>query len=251
MSKLRSKILAILIPIIIVSLLASSGIVYQISKTKVKDHIIKQNETQSQLLANETALWLGQFYTLIDMSARTDNKTPLSNDQKLEHMGEMMKIDSAVTDIYMGLADGIMLDGSGWEPPTTYDPRTRPWYMAAIESNKTAFGDPYLDQVTNKVVTSVASPVYKSNGSLKGVLSADIQLDVISNKINEVKVGEEGYAFIMTNGGIIVAHPVVDMISKNGFTDVDDDIKKLTEFVTSNESGSYEYQYDGSTKMAT
>ncbi|MBF4692383.1 hypothetical protein ISU02_04610 [Fusibacter sp. Q10-2] len=50
-----------MIPIIIVSLLASSGIVYEISKTKVKDHIIRQNETQSQLLSNETGLWLGTF----------------------------------------------------------------------------------------------------------------------------------------------------------------------------------------------
>ncbi|GAU79133.1 methyl-accepting chemotaxis protein [Fusibacter sp. 3D3] len=251
MQKLRTKILAILVPIIIVSLLASSGIVYQISKTKVKEHIMKQNENQAHLLANETGLWLGKFYTLIDMNSKTDHKISITNSDRIEFMSEMMKIDSAVTDIYMGLTDGTMLDGSGWVPSADYDPRIRPWYTDALKNNASAYGDPYLDMVTNKMVTSVGAPVLDKNGNFKGVLAADVQLDVISDKINQVKVGEDGYAFIITNGGIIVAHPVAEMISKNGFTDVNGDLKQLTEYVTQNASGSYEYKYEGSAKIAT
>ncbi len=251
MKSLRARMLIILIPIVVISLVACTGIVYQVAKTKISNQIISQNESQAQLLSNETGIWLGKFFTLIDMSGKTDGKMPLSDAARLEYMGEMMKIDPAVTDIYFGTAEGKMLDGSGWVAPADYDPRVRPWYGAATALGKTAYGDPYLDLVTNKVVTSVSTPVMNPDGTVKGVLAADIQLSEVTNKINEVKVGESGYAIIMTNTGVIVAHPDVEQIGKNGLTDLGDDIKKLTETVTQNEKGSYQYTYNKDLKIAT
>lgn len=251
MKSLRAKMLLILIPIVVISLIACTGIVYEVAKTKISNQIISQNESEARLLSNETGLWLGKFFTLIDMTGKTDAKNVMTDAERIELMSEMMKIDPAVTDIYFGTASGVMLDGSGWVPPADYDPRVRPWYGAATAIGKTAYGDPYLDLVTNKVVTSVSTPVMNADGSVKGVLAADIQLSDVTNKINEVKIGESGYALIMTNGGVIVAHPDVEQIGKNAMTDLGDDIKKLAEAVTTNEKGSYQYAYNGQMKIAT
>lgn len=251
MKKLKTKMLVILVPIIIISLLASSGMVYQFSKNKITEQILTSNEKESSLLANETGLWLGRFFTLVDMTAKTDNKIPLDNQQRLELMAEMMKIDPAVTDIYLGLANGVMLDGSGWEPPADYDPRTRPWYTSAINANQTAYSDPYVDLVTNQVVTSVSSPILDQSGNVKGVLAADVQLNAVTDRINQLKIGDDGYVVIMTNAGVFVAHPDPEFISKNGFTDFDEGVKKLTEVVTSQENGTYEYVFEGDKKVAS
>lgn len=251
MKSLRAKMLLILIPIVVISLVACTGIVYQVAKTKISSQIINQNESEARLLSNETGLWLGKFFTLIDMTGKTDAKNVMTDAERLGLMAEMMKIDPAVTDIYFGTASGVMLDGSGWVAPADYDPRTRPWYGAATTLGKTAYGDPYLDLVTNKVVTSVSTPVMNADGSVKGVLAADIQLSEVTNKINEVKIGDSGYAFIMTNGGIIVAHPDAEQIGKNTLTDLGDDIKKLAETVIKNEKGSYQYSYKNDMKIAT
>lgn len=251
MKTIRIRMLAILIPIIVVSLLASNGTLFLFAKDQITNQILVQNKNQTQLVSNETGLWLGRFFTLIDTTAQNDYHLPLDNDQRLKLMGNMMKIDPAVTDIYLGLENGVMLDGSGWVPPSDYDPRQRPWYGAAISAGKTEFSDPYMDMVTNKIVTSVSSPVKNPDGSLKGVLAADIQLTDVTNKINEIKVGESGYALIMTSSGTIIAHPDQTVIGKNGLTDLGDDIKRLTEAVISDKSGSYQYKYEGIAKIST
>ncbi len=251
MKSLRAKMLLILIPIVVISLVACTGIVYEVAKTKISNQIISQNESEARLLSNETGLWLGKFFTIIDMTGKTDGQNVMTDAERLKFMGEMMKIDPAVTDIYFGSAGGTMLDGSGWTPPADYDPRARPWYGAAVALGQTAYGDPYVDLVTNKVVTSVSTPIMNADGSVKGVLAADVQLSEVTNKINEVKIGESGYALIMTNTGVIVAHPDQEQIGKNGLTDLGDDIKKMTETVTKNEKGSYQYSYNGDMKIAT
>lgn len=251
MKTIRARMLSILIPIVVISLLASSGILYNLAKDKISSHIIQQNQSDAQLISNETGVWLGRFFTLIDMSAKTDGHLKLDNAARIKYMGEMMKIDPSVSDIYLGTAEGAMLDGSGWVPPADYDPRIRPWYGSAIDAGGTAYSDPYLDLVTGKVVTSVSSPVKKADGSILGVLAADIQLIDVTENINAVKVGETGYAIIMTNGGTIVAHPNTEMIGKSGLTELGDDIKNLTEAVTKSDLGTYYYSYEGVKKIAT
>lgn len=251
MKTIRFRMLAILIPIIVVSLLASNGTLFYFAKDQISKQILTQNQNQTQLVANDAGLWLGRFFTLIDSTAQNDYHLDLDDQARISLMGNMMKIDPAVTDIYLGLENGVMLDGSGWIPPSDYDPRKRPWYGAAVTAGKTEFSDPYLDLVTNKIVTSVSSPVKNTDGSLKGVMAADIQLTDVTTKINEVKVGETGYALIMTAQGVIIAHPDETIIGKSGLTDLGEDVKKLTEEVTSNKSGSYQYVYQGVKKIST
>lgn len=64
-----------------------------------------------------------------------------------------------VSDLYVGTADGKMIDGSFWVPDADYDPRTRPWYQAGEKSEDTIFTDAYIDMTTNKLVVAVAHQI--------------------------------------------------------------------------------------------
>ncbi len=251
MKTIRAKMLVILIPIIIISILATAGSLLSIAKENITQNIIKQNQGETKILAGETGLWLGQFFTMIDSYAKADYKINMDDAGRISLMAQMMKIDSAVTDIYIGTTEGVMLDGSGWTPPADYDPRKRPWYGEALQADKTAYGDPYVDMVTGKVVTSVSSPIKDEGGKVRGVMAADIQLASVTDKINAVKVGETGYAAILTSTGVFVAHPDKTLIGKNGLTDFDADIKGLTQAVIQNDYGSYFYTYKGVKKICT
>jgi methyl-accepting chemotaxis protein len=204
--------LGTLLPLIIVALLIASGTLYFVSKQQITDYILEQNQNKAELTAKEIGIWMNGILSMMDTLVRGDQYFALTDQEQLALMGAMMKTDPAITDIYMGTELGVMLDGSGWTPPADYDPRKRPWYPAAVTSGKTAYSDPYLDLVTGKVVTSVAGPVKKANGTLKGVISADVQLDVITALINKATVGKTGYAFIISTTGTIVAHPTNEII---------------------------------------
>ncbi len=208
----RARMLGTLLPIIIISLLVASGTLYFVAKDQISTYILDQNQSKAEVTAKEIGIWMNGIFSMMDTLAKGDQFFALTNEEQLAMMGSMMKMDPAITDIYIGMEDGVMLDGSGWVPPSTYDCRERPWYKAGVAAGKTLYGDPYLDMVTSKVVTSVAGPVKKADGSLKGVISADVQLDRVSELINTAKVGKTGYAFIVSTSGIIVAHPINEII---------------------------------------
>jgi methyl-accepting chemotaxis protein len=252
MKKLNTKILVILMPIILIALMASSGIVYKFSNDKLEEKIMLINEKESRLLANETGQWLGKFYNMIDVTAKTDEQMLLTDQQRLNLMEKMISFDEAITDVYFAFENGLMLDGSGWEPTADYDPLARPWYIEALAEKDTVYGDPYVDKATGLVVASVSSPVLHPNGLLKGVLSADIELNAVTERINSMAIGENGFVSIMTNKGVFVAHPDENMISKNALSDVEDEeIRLLAESVTKDDEGSVTYLYNKIESVAT
>ncbi len=40
------------------------------------------------------------------------------------------------SDVYIGTRGGVLIDGAGWPPPASYDPRQRPWYRRAVAAGK-------------------------------------------------------------------------------------------------------------------
>lgn len=58
--------------------------------------------------------------------------------------------DPTLLDLYVGLENGKMIDGSGGELPAGYDPRTRDWYKQTKAKNP-CFTDAYIDALTQKL----------------------------------------------------------------------------------------------------
>lgn len=74
--------------------------------------------------------------------------------------------------------------------------------------------------VSNPIVTtkgenmfSIATPI-KSNGKLKGILLANIDLQGINKIIQQAKIGDDGYAFAINKIGEKIAHEDLDLVVK-------------------------------------
>ena len=87
-----------------------------------------------------------------------------------------------------------------------YDLFSRPWYRAAIERGKPAWGDiytwsaPYLNLALPAVL-----PLYGENGELEGVFGVDLSLLDISTFLQNLEVGYTGETFIVERNGLLVA----------------------------------------------
>merc|ERR1711916_207751 len=68
--------------------------------------------------------------------------------------------------------------------------------------------EPYKFEVNGKNVlnTTVSTPMYH-NGKLVGVVGIDISLDAIVQRVSKLKLLDNGYGFIVTDNGTIIAHP--------------------------------------------
>jgi len=88
-----------------------------------------------------------------------------------------------------------------------YDPRGRPWYTAAKKAGETIWTKPYIDANTKKLVVTCATPVYRGNKTLVGVVGFDVLLDTIQKDILTLDIGYKSYAFLVGSTGNALVRP--------------------------------------------
>lgn len=93
-----------------------------------------------------------------------------------------------------------------------YDPRTRPWYKAAIAANRPVWSDVYLGFTVKELLITAAHPVYDQNNQLLGVLGIDVLIGEINRFLANLEIGETGEIFILEPNGMLVASSLGETI---------------------------------------
>lgn len=103
--------------------------------------------------------------------------------------------------------DGKAISGDkSWEPVSSWDARSRPWYKEAKNKGSLIVTAPYADSVNNEILISIATPL-KQNGQFKGALFFDMSLAGLASIVNNVNLFDAGYLFIVDRDGVTIAHP--------------------------------------------
>jgi len=91
-----------------------------------------------------------------------------------------------------------------------YDPRERPWYMAAKAANgKTTRTNAYYWAADDLVIVSTVKAII-DNGQLIGAQGMDVSLGGLTDIIADIKLGETGYLMLIEDSGSVlvdVKHP--------------------------------------------
>jgi len=124
---------------------------------------------------------------------------------------------------------GLRLIEQVTDPTDAYDPRLRPWYVAAVQREGLVWTDPYVFYSSRKPGVTTASPVFHADGSLRGVVGVDIEIDQISQFIAQREIGRNGSAFILHRTGQVIAFPQPEKISYAGKPDEPARLPHITE----------------------
>lgn len=89
------------------------------------------------------------------------------------------------------------------EPQVAYDPRGRPWYVAAKKAERAAFTAPYIFS-SSRLPGITCARVLAHGG---GVFGADISLARFMDMLTERKAGEHGVLWLVTDANRLVAYP--------------------------------------------
>ncbi|WP_069998505.1 HD domain-containing phosphohydrolase [Cellulosilyticum sp. I15G10I2] len=120
---------------------------------------------------------------------------------------KLMADNPSFSSIYFGTPKNKMVNGSGWMPPPTFDLRTRPWYKKAIQEDGLIYTEAFLNASNDHYVVTVAQPVYDLDNQFLGVVAGDISIEGILNLIEDQKISDYGYSFLIDGKGNILAHP--------------------------------------------
>ncbi|EGQ9807521.1 methyl-accepting chemotaxis protein [Vibrio parahaemolyticus] len=104
-------------------------------------------------------------------------------------------------------SNGFVIENDdGWDAGPDYDPRQRPWFIAAKNKGDLVVTDPYVDASSKNVIISVGTPV-KQNGWFLAGMFYDLELTTLSDLVNQVNLFDAGYLFLVTDDGTTIAHP--------------------------------------------
>ena len=213
LNKLQNKLILIfallLIAVMVISQLVTGT---QMSKNFSEELDVKGTE-QAKALSQITELRLNNYardvlrfsenQQIIDMLQNSPTITP----EMVKEMKAYTKINSEVASIYMGNSSKTMFDPEFNVYEDDYDPLVRPWYKLANDnSDKVQFTEPYMDLVSKKMKVSISKAIVQNNKVL-GVIAIDLNLDSITEQINETNVGYNGYGFILDGEGNPVVLP--------------------------------------------
>jgi HAMP domain-containing protein len=154
---------------------------------------------------------------------------------------------------YPGSILGPLSDPARLADP--YDPRGEDWYTTIwSDPNKLVFVEPYYDEFDEVLLISIGKVVYRNSNPF-AVISGDITIEDIKEKVINVEVLESGYAFLLDSSGGVVAHPEVetedyesglpDLLSVETNSDLTEDSRDLITEVAAGTSGTLRYTRNG------
>ena len=88
---------------------------------------------------------------------------------------------------------------------TTFDPRTRPWYVEAVQAKQPTWTNVYPYFSSLGMAISATRPVYDEAGRLLGVTNATLPLVELGNFLSNLRIGRSGQSFIMERSGNLLA----------------------------------------------
>jgi len=211
-------IIASFLPILAISL----GTYYSLSKNLKGEFDNIANQSTVRVTEAIGSLYKAN-YESTDMLSNDPNavmvKTnPDSAQWLMKSFEGFVKTHPDTLNIYLGTSDKKMYLEPKPNPPlpSTYDPTSRSWYKDAINNEgKVIATNPYEDAITKKYVMTFAKTVKDNQGKLVGVIGLDVDLELISNMVQGIKLGKDGYSAIIDNAGVIIAHKDKTLLGKD------------------------------------
>jgi len=168
-----------------------------------------------------------------------------NDEELLDYMKRLMTNNSSFSSIYFGTTENVMINGSGWIPSPNFDLRSRPWYIDAVKQKKLVFTDVFINASNDKLIITIAKPVYNSNNQLLGVIAGDVSIKDIVSLVKDKKITGRGYSFLIDGKGNILAHPHYDYEPTSVLKNVNELSKDLPIFLSQNEPGITKIVLDG------
>ncbi len=151
-----------------------------------------------------------------------------------------------VTDQAGNLYTGELENGTEYKGTNVAD---RDYFKKIRQSGKAAAGDIVRSKATGELICVIAAPIMLADGSFGGIFGLSLKATRLTYLIADFKLGKTGYALMVNEQGLVVAHPQEDQVLKLNLSSVAS-MRDLMTLVSSGQTGVQQYLYEGSQMIA-
>ncbi|KZL92462.1 methyl-accepting chemotaxis protein [Clostridium magnum] len=208
------------------------------------------NETASSI--NETIDSVDKYVKILSSDERMAKVASGDNSYSLESYNYLQKIQKENSDIIESL---IVTDPTGKgiisNSSEKYDTdfSDREYVQDALKNSKGISKTILISKVTGKPIIGIAHTL-NIDDKVVGTVIALVPFESISKRASKVKIGNNGYAYMIDKNGLVVFHPKSEKIAKeNLLSSSSADLKALVEKAKTGETVEGYYTYDGVRKF--
>ena len=133
--------------------------------------------------------------------------------------------------------DGISYNDNG----SKTDIKTRNYFKAIMQEGKDRFvDDPVISKTTGQPVVHITRAVKDRNGRTFAMLAGVVNVKLLTDLVEGIKIGEKGFAYLLASDGLVIAHPQEDLVMQRNFLTGDgmgEDNKKIAQAMTEGKKG--------------
>lgn len=180
-----------------------------IIKSTIINFYTQLDENINMVATNPTVLTGDQTITTYKNNNTATAMTPSKNG-KIEReiykvFDQYAQAHPSTKYLYLATKEGGYLNWPEVEISANYDPTPRDWYQQAIKANGTIIRTaPYIDDTQHMIISNARS-IQNQNGELIGVVGIDVEQSAISDILNQIRIGKNGYFMLIHQSGVIMA----------------------------------------------
>ena len=106
--------------------------------------------------------------------------------------------------IYIAGTDGTIVTYPWMSIPLNFDPRERPWYKKAVNSNKVEWSEPYFSALTGNLLVTCASAIKDDKGNVLAVSAIDVNVELLVKTFPSTRFKDTVSTFILDRDGFVI-----------------------------------------------
>ncbi|SDH11707.1 methyl-accepting chemotaxis protein [Aneurinibacillus thermoaerophilus] len=177
---------------------------YNVAKKEVMEQTLYSGQESNKTLNTFVNGVIYPQVKNIEFLAQNINSAEVGTEGLRQRLNDFQSAHSELINAFVGNENGSYVNAPNVKMPDGYDPRKRPWYKQAMENKgEVIITNPYQAVSVDAVVVTIA----KTTKDGKGVVGIDLNLNHLTDEVKKVRIGKEGYAFILDEQGEVIVHP--------------------------------------------
>ncbi len=217
---IKTKLLLYFIPITVVVLVAAAFVIGLIARNRTTE--LTENLTTEIVMASNMSVeeWLVGLRNELDNLAITNVVKSMDPEQFVPRLKTVIEQNKGLYETaFVAFPDGKAYT----ETAAEVNINTRDYFIKIIRNGADfAISNALLSNATGNPVFVVAVAV-KENNKTVGLLGITVTLNELAEKLNQIKIGKEGYIFLADGTGLTISHPDEKMIMSLDMTDTKKD----------------------------
>jgi diguanylate cyclase (GGDEF)-like protein/PAS domain S-box-containing protein len=244
---LRKKLSFTFVAVAVIPLSLTTAIIGPKGEEVLKRSVFAQNRNLAERIALDIDWMFSEKTRVLKIAAATAEIRSMLPDKQSPVLQTIGEQDPDLQIVIVADTKGKQIARSDNRPvDIRIDYNDRDYFRAAGQTGGTVISDVLTAKSTGRPGIVIAEPIYAENQQLLGILIANVALPRLIEHMEQTRIGQTGYVYLVNKEGRILLHPDPKLVERR------EDVSYLApvKAVMARQTGWAEYEINNQKKLA-